>query len=403
MIKKILKNGLKVFYEKKNINSVAIEINVKTGSINETKETAGISHLIEHLVFKNTRNRSQKQITSAIEDLGGELNAFTDNERTAFHSKILNRHFDVALDILSDLVLNPLFLEKDIKQEKGVVIREIDTVKDMPLRYQTDLLPTHLFRKHPLGNMIIGTKESIKKMSRKQILDYYSTYYSPNNMCISIVGNVKNPFRQVEKLFMNSKPSHIPSSKAVKEPEVTTPITYVEKRKMEGSYFSIGFKISSRGSFDSFVLDVINAILGEGMSSRLWQEIREKRSLVYAIHSANKFISDTGYFIIYSGIKKENIPRARKIILEEIKKLKNISEEDIRKAITKIEGSYLLKTEDNEHLATEINYWETNTSKPELVNDYLKMIRKVTKKHVQSAIDLYFKPNSYCQIMIQES
>jgi len=402
MIKKKLKNGLTIIHEPRKTDSVAIEINIKTGSINETNQTNGISHFIEHLVFKHTKNRTQKQLSSAIEDVGGTLNAFTDNERTAFHAQVLKKHFNTALEILSDIVLNPLFLEKDIEQERKVILREMNMYEDTPMIYQQVLLPNKLFQKHPLGNMIIGTKKSMNSITRKQILDYYHKYYIPNNISIAVVGDIKSLFNKVEFFFRNIKSSKLLKSRLIKEPKIKKPILFTQKRKIENSYFSLGFKTISRSHKDSFVLDLINTILGEGMSSRFFQEVREKRGLVYTIKSNNKFVNDIGYFEVYAGIKKEKIKEAKKVIFQEIRKLAKITTKELNQAKIKLEGNYLIDNEDNIHMATLMNYWNTNTGKPEMAKIYPKYLEKVTTSSITRCIKTYFHPSSYAQVVIEE-
>lgn len=411
--------------EKRKTDSVAVEINVKTGSINEYNQTNGISHFIEHLLFKETKNRDQKEIYSTIENLGGELNAFTDQERTAFHVKILKKHFNTAVDILSDVVLNPTFPKKEIEHERKVILREMNMYEDTPMIYQQMLLPNKLFQRHPLKNMIIGTKDSVFQMTKEQILDYYQTYYNPSNICISIVGNPKNPLKVLKKYLKPQQKNHInpqtppttrrilkhtPPTQSQKKPKTQTPkisepplkkpVTFIQTKNMEGSYLSFGFRTTSRDHKDSFPLDIISTILGEGASSRLFQEIREKKGLVYAIKSENKFIHDMGYFMINTGIKKENIPKAKKIIFEEIKKLSKIKPEELKDAKTKLEGNYLLNIEDNEHLATALNYWSTNTQKPELTFKYPELIKQVTIQQIKQAVKTYLNPNAYAQVTL---
>jgi len=396
-----LRNGLTIIHEPRKTNSVAIEMNIKTGSINETAKTGGISHFIEHLVFKNTKSRTQKEISSTIEDLGGTLDAFTDNERTAFCIQILKKHFDTALEILSDIILNPLFLEKDIEQERNVILREMNIYKDMPFRYQLELLPHTLFKKHPLGNFIIGTRKSVKSITRKQILNYYHKYYVPNNMSIAVSGNAGEPFKKIKTIFKNIKPKPVIKPSPIKVLRITKPIIFRQKRNIKDSYFSIGFKTTSRQSRSSFALDIINTILGEGMSSRFFQEVRQKRGLVYIIRSSNRFIHDTGYFMIYTAMQKKNIPKTKQIIFREIKKIARLTPKELSKAKIKIEGKYLLENEENAQMATAMNYWETNTGKPEMARDYSSQIKKITLNDIRQALRTYFKLNSYSQVIIE--
>ena len=279
--KTTLKNGLRVLtVPVKSTNAVTILVLVGTGSKYEEKKINGISHFLEHMMFEGTKNRKDSRtIANEIEKFGAEFNAYTSGDRTAFFIKIINKRFDIALDILSDMVANPLFSNKMIEKEKQVVLKEINMVTDDPRQHQWILFQKNLFEKHPAKNPTYGTKEAVKNFNRTIIKNYYSKHYLQNNMIISVVGNVDNVKGKIEKYFGDLKPGKISSRKKVNEPEQKRMKKVIEKRKMHNSYMVLGYKSVPRTNEDSYVMDVITSILGRGQTGWIFDEIRNKRGL----------------------------------------------------------------------------------------------------------------------------
>lgn len=402
MKKYILENGLTLIFEQKHSRSVAIEIAVKTGSNSEPDKIIGISHFIEHMVFEGTKKRTtNKEIANEIEKLGGELNAYTSNEKTCFFVKVLNKHFEIGLDVLSDIVQNPLFDKDAVERERKVILKEIGMVKDEPRFHQWVLFNKALFRKFAAKNPPYGSVKAVKKLKRNDIISYYHKYYNPNNIIVSIVGGVKNPLSLVKKYFINfRKKAKIKPQKAI-EPNQNNIVKKVEKRKILNSYMVLGYKTASRKHKDSYVLDVIKAILGRGQSGKLFIEIRNKRGLAYEVGANHEANIDYGYFAVHLNTDKKNIDLIIGLILGEFKKLKDITAEELKEAKDYLEGEYLLHNEDNFHLADELNFWEMNGD-VKLNDKYAANVKKVTKKDVIRVVNKYFTKN-YCLAVIEQS
>jgi predicted Zn-dependent peptidase len=330
-----LKNGLTVLYEKRLSKSVAIEATIKVGSVNECENNNGISHFLEHMLFEGTKKRkTNREIANEIEKLGGELNAYTANEKTAFYAKVLNKHFDKALSVLSDIIQNPLFEQDSIEKEREVILKEINMVMDEPRFYQWILFQKTLFKKHPIKNPTYGKKEVIINLKRDDILNYYKQYYVPNNMIISVVGNVNNLKSKLENSFSNFKSKKSIKKITFQEPKQIKPIIKKEQKKIFNSYMVLGYKTPIRIQKDSYTLDVIRAILGRGQSGKLFDEIRNKRGLAYEIGVQHEASITMGIFAVYLSTDKKNIPLIKKIILEEFQKLKKINNEELNEAKT---------------------------------------------------------------------
>jgi len=401
MKKYILKNGITLIFEKNNSKSVAVEVMFRVGSNDENKKIWGISHFLEHMLFEGTKKRKDSRaIANEIEKYGAEFNAYTASDRTAYFIKIINKRFDIALDILSDMMKNPLFNIKKLEKEKKVILKEINMVIDDPKQYQWILLQKNLFEKHPAKNPTYGTVKTVKNLSRKNILDYYTKYYTPNNMVISVVGNVSNVRQKIEKYFRSINPGKINVRKKVIEPKQTKIKTFAEKRSIYNSYMVMGYKTVSRTHKDSYVFDVINAILGRGQSGWMFEEIRNKMGLAYQVGTQNEFEDDFGIFAVYAGLDKRNIEKARKIILRQFRKLGKISRYELDEAKTYIEGNYTLNKEDNFHAADNLAFWET-IGNLTLANNYIRNIKKIKIDDVGRVAKKYLN-NYYTLITIEQ-
>jgi len=396
-----LKNGITLIHEKKAANSVAVEVMFKVGSNNETKNVAGISHFLEHMLFEGTKKRKDsREIANEIEKYGGDFNAYTTGDRTAFFIKIISRQFDRALNILSDMVKNPTFVAKIIEKEKKVVLKEINMVIDDSRLFQWILFQQALFEKHPAANPTYGTVQTVKSLTRKNIVDYYFKHYVPDNMVISIVGNVDNVKDKVEKFFGDIKAKNVFRRANVFEPEQKSPKKVVKKKKTLNSYMVLGYKTVPRMHPDSYVFDVITGILGRGQSGWMFDQIRNKRGLAYQVGVNNETELDYGMFAIYTNLDKKNIEKAKKIIFEQFERLKRAAENDIEESKTFLEGSHALQMEDNSHNADQLAFWET-IKDAKLADSYLKNVRKVTVKDVERVVDKYLTKN-YTMIVIEQ-
>jgi len=396
-----LKNGLTLLYEKKPSQSVVVEVFVKTGSNREPTGLGGISHLVEHMLFEGTKKRNSLEIANEIERLGGEINAYTSNERTAFYVKVLGKHIEKALDVLSDVLLNPTFDKKKIEKERRVILKEIDMVTDEPRFHQWILFSKTLFKEHPARNPIYGTRESVSRISRQQLVDYCKERYVANNMIITAVGNLKNPRKKVEKFFSALRKGNLPAKEKAIEPVQNVQQKITEKRKILSSYVVLGYKTCNRTQRESYVLDVMAAILGKGQSGKLFNEIRAKRGLVYDIGVHHESNSDYGFFAAYFSTDKKNIEKIINLILREFSNLKKASTKELKEAKTFIEGEFCIDRDDNFQSADNLSFWEM-IKDARLSEKYISEIKKVSQKEVSQVAEKLLNKN-YTLAVIEQS
>tara|TARA_Y100000310_G_C20693471_1_gene823891 strand:- start:943 stop:2151 length:1209 start_codon:yes stop_codon:yes gene_type:complete len=396
-----LKNGLTVLFGKNSSKSVCVEVMVKVGSNYENKKERGISHFLEHMLFEGTKKRkASKEIANEIEKYGAEFNAYTSGDRTAYFIKIINKRFEKALEILSDMMINSVFNPKMVDKEKKVISKEINMVKDDPRQHQWTLFQKNLFEKHPVKNPIAGSIESVNRFSRANIVDYYKKHYVPNNMIISISGNVGDVKRLVEKYFGKLKAGKIIGRGKVNEPVQRKVKKFVEKRKIMNSYMVLGYKTVSRLNKDSYVLDVVNGILGRGQSGWMFDEIRNKHGLAYQVGAILEHETDYGYYAFFVGLDKSKIEKAKNLILEQFRKLDKISSKDIEEAKTYVEGNHALAIEDNFQSCDNAAYWEL-IKDANLTKKYIENIKKVTINDVRRVVKKYLNDN-YTLIVIEQ-
>ncbi|MBS3117153.1 insulinase family protein [Candidatus Woesearchaeota archaeon] len=398
MQKVVLANGLKIIREHKPGNIVVIEVLVNVGSNDETIAEQGISHFLEHLLFEGTTSRpTNLAISNEIESIGGDFNAYTTNERTCFYIKVLKKYYRKAVTILADILQNSLFNVEHIAREKKIILKEIDMINDEPRFYQWLFLQRNLFIKHPCRYPTYGNKEVIRAITREKIVDYFNKYYVPNNISISVVGDVSKWRKPIEERFKMKK-GISPKKFKIIEQKSTKIALAKEKRKIANTYTVLGFKTIPRSHYDSCVFEIINGILGRGQSGRMFTEIRSKRGLAYDVGTQNIGEVSFGYFAVYASIDKKNIYLVRKLILKELQKLQTISEKDLQEAKDFVEGSYLLELEDAQKVADQLLFWE-QVGDFKLMEDFLIKIRKVTCLDVQKAAQRYFK--KYTMVVLE--
>jgi predicted Zn-dependent peptidase len=381
-----LKNGLIVLYEKKKGQSVAVEVCINVGAVDENDKISGISHFLEHILFEGTKTRTARQISSEIENLGGEFNAATDVERTYYYAVLLNKHFEKAVEILSDMMFNSTFKEKAIKKEKGVIVEEITTTNDNPMNYQWIAFQDKLYDSSNLRRATYGTKRTVKALTRKIIMDYHRKHYVPGNMVVSIVGDVKNAKKIVEKYFGKVK-----FGKSVKKNIAKEQVSYkrneiVVNKRIDNSYVIVGFKGPDRKNKDSYSIDIINAILGKGQSGRLFNDFRLKEGLAYVVGSSSEANKFSNYIAAYVSTAKKKVEKCKKMLVEEFK-LKDLKKEEIEEAKQYIEGSLLIKMEDVAERADVNTYWTIMGSD---VKKYIRNIKKVNMADVKRVMKKYF-------------
>jgi len=397
MQKVVLSNGLTVIHEPQKSKSVVVEVMVKIGSNHEKKDERGISHFIEHIAFEGTKKRPTNQlISNEIEKVGGDFNAYTTNERTCFYVKVLKKHFPLAVEILADILQNSLFRQEEINKEKNVVLKEIDLVNDEPKFYQWILLQQILFQKHPVRYPTYGSKGVIRNLSREKLVSYFNEYYIPNNMIVSVVGDVKGWKDKVEKSFVFPRGKRKVFPK-ISEPELTKNKEARIKKDVTNTYLVLGFKTVPKNHPDSCALEIIDGILGRGQSGKMFTKIRGKRGLAYDV--GTQHIADTtfGCFAIYATIDKKNISLVKKMILEELEKLQQITTKELEEAKTYIEGDFYLDLEDTQKVADQLLFWE-QISRAEDLHHFIPKVKKVTLEEVKKVAKKYFNKHAFAVI-----
>ena len=378
--RKVLGNGMTILFEKRNNSVVSVAFAVMCGGMNEFVSEKGISHFIEHMLYKGTPTRNFKRISEEIEKNGGHLNGFTGESITAFFCKMSSKHLPVALDVLSDMVKNPLFDAGEIEKEKKVIFEEIKMHKDNPLHHVFDESRNLLYKK-PFGTLLLGNYETLNSLTRKKILKRFQKVYQPNNMILCVVG--KADFKKIvefaKKNFGNRK-GKIPRFKIVKKNE-----SRIEKRKGIGQA-NLVFAYHTPLARDkrSYAAFALNILMAGGLSSRLFDEIRIKRNLAYAVKGDSDINKDFSYNTIYVGTTKENIKKVKKIILDEFKKVsENLGEKELAKVKEQIIGNHQISTEDSQNQMVNLLLHELNGNANELY-EFEKKIRDVKLKDVKS-------------------
>ncbi|CEQ30877.1 M16 family peptidase [[Clostridium] sordellii] len=388
-----LDNGLTIVGEEiPYLKSITLGVWVNAGSRIESEKLSGISHFIEHMLFKGTKNRTSKEIASTIDNLGGQINAFTSKECTCYYVKLLDEHIDIGLDILSDMFLNPLFDKEDIEKERQVILEELKMYEDSPEDLVYDLLMEGVYKTDALGGNIIGTKESLDNMNRGIISDYFKKYYVASNSVISISGNFK--FEEIVKLI-EEKFKNL--NKGDVNIEITTPEfhpCFIAKNKdTEQVNLAISLKaIPLEDREDAYALSIINNIFGGSISSRLFQNIRENKGLVYSIYSAPSLYRKSGELGIYASMSNENLKKVYNLVLEEIDNIRenHLTEEEIRESKEQLKGSYILGLESTSSRMMSIGKSMLLTKKVKDPNDIIESINNIEKARIDLIIDKVF-------------
>jgi Predicted Zn-dependent peptidases len=394
MFRKVqLGNGLRLVYEKISyVRSVSVGIWVGTGSRNETSENNGISHFIEHMLFKGTTKRSAKDIAECIDAIGGQINAFTGKECTCYYTKTLDTHLGIAMDVLADMFFNSTFASDDINVEKRVVIEEIGMYEDTPEELVHDIFSEMVWDGNPLGYPILGTEKCINKFSKKMINKYMSEFYTPYNTVISVAGNfdeaqlidLVNRYFQDWKFEGTFDKQFSPAQYRVNK--------IVREKDTEQVHLCMGFEGIEHGNEKMYSLLSMNNILGGGMSSRLFQNIREKRGLVYSIYSYPSTYQGTGLFVIYAGMNPEYLQTVIDLTKAEMDMLtkKGISNDELDKSKEQLKGNYILGLESTSSRMNSIGKSELMLGKIKTPEEILEMIDKVNMDSVDEIIKTVF-------------
>ncbi|NLJ41918.1 MAG: insulinase family protein [Clostridiales bacterium] len=388
-----LSNGIQVITEKiPHFRSVSIGLWFRVGSVYENSSQNGLSHFIEHMLFKGTTSRSAKDIANALDAVGGQLNAFTAKECSCFYAKVIDEHLELALELLSDMVLNSTFNNGELEKEKGVILEEIAMYEDSPDDVVHELLSSKFFGSHPLGRPILGIAKNIKEYTQNGILKYYDLFYSPGNLVISIAGNFNRQdlIKLLEKYFGGwYKPGHEYIQLQFASPH--NGISYKYK-DIEQAHMAIGYPGVSLGDDDIYPLMVFNNIFGGGMSSRLFQRIREDNGLAYSVFSFPSSYKHGGLFTIYAGMKSEQTERVASLIADEIDSIKDtgITNNEFSMAREQLKGNYILGLESTGSRMTAIGKNQLLLGKVLSPDEIMQKIDNVTLDSVYQAVNRVF-------------
>jgi len=378
--KKVLKNGLTVLHEKRDVPVTTVMLGAKFGAAYETSEEKGIAHFMEHLCFKGTEKRDVKQIAEEVEKVGGDLNAFTHEEITAYHVRLPSKHLNVAMDVIFDIFFNASFPEAEVEKEGNVICEEIKMFRDNPRMHVLDKIKNNLYEK-PFGGFIGGTKETVKSMDRKQLFEKHRSIYVPKNSILCVVGN--NDFDEVVKLaesFSVDREGGEVSLPKIKLREVKD----VEKRgDIHQANLALGFHFPILNDKKRYAAEVFSTILGQGMSSKLFSEVREKLGLVYVIKSELDLGKNYGYMIIWAGTDPGKVKQVIDISLKEYGKMSEVSEEELEEAKVQVIGNRHVESEGSNDTAVNL-IMEEASGNSEDYYEYEKNIRAVSLKDIKA-------------------
>ena len=395
----VFNNGLTFLsIPKKDSFSTTILILVKTGSFYENKGNNGISHFLEHLAFKGTEKRKTPlEISSEFDSLGAKYNAFTSYEFTGFWVKVQNEHISQALDLIADIYLNPIFNPKEIEKEKGVIIGELNMYNDFPDYKVQDMFSSLLYGDQPAGWKIVGTKENIQKFKAEDFIKYRSKHYLSSQTILAVAGETKslNWQKEINYYFGSFKKGKKTIQPAVKKYK-SSPLA-LEYKETDQTHLVLGAKTCSRFSLYRYPLNVLSTILGGMMSSRLFQQIREKLGAGYYIHSYNDFFKDHGYFSISAGINNSKVEKSILVILKEIEKIKkyNIPLKELKKAKDHIIGGLYLSLESSDQWASFYGLQKVKGERVKTPSEIAEKIKNVSSSQIREAANKFFKKENF--------
>jgi predicted Zn-dependent peptidase len=394
--REILPNGLRVIVEEiPSMRSVSLGVWVGTGSRFETKANNGISHFIEHMFFKGTKTKSARQLAEVFDCIGGQVNAMTSKEYTCYYARVLDEHFEIALETLADMFFHSVFSEEEMEKEKKVVIEEIGMYEDTPDELVHDLLSATVFPNHPLGYTILGSEENLRSFTRDDIFTYMANHYTPDNTVIAIAGNVsiKQVLKEIKKLF-----GHFQGVRSIPEPMQAPAFVsgkLLRQKTTEQAHICLATKGLALDDPDTYALILLNNVLGSSSSSRLFQEIREERGMAYSVYSFHSGYKDTGMFGIYVGTAPEqceNVIELTTRILQDVKD-NGIQADELKKAKDQVKGSLMLSLESTSSRMSRIGKNELLLNRQISLDETLESISQVTLEKVHDvAVRLLDQP-----------
>jgi predicted Zn-dependent peptidase len=395
--RQVLPHGLTVITEQmEHIRSASIGIWLETGSRDETPQANGISHFIEHMVFKGTKHRTAEEIARQVDSIGGNMDAFTSKECICFNVKVLDENVPVALEILTDLVLHPVFDAQDIARERGVILEEIKMDEDNPDYLVHEIFTQNFWKDHPLGKPILGTKETVKRFERDAVLETYAHRFAPGNIIVAAAGHLNHDefVDLVVKHFEHLKPAQNGFHSAT--PKIVPRIVLRNKKALEQVQLCIGVPAHPIAHEKRHAGYILNTLLGGGMSSRLFQNIRERQGLAYSIYSDLNPYRDTGCMAVYAGTSLASAAKVVRSVVSEFRDLKTkpVPEEELRRSKDQLKGSLMLSLESSTARMSNLARQEMYFDRFQDLDELIEKIEAVTVEDLQSLAQEFFKTES---------
>jgi len=395
--KTVLKNGMRVISERiSHVRSASLGVWVTRGARDESKAENGISHMIEHMTFKGTEKRTAKDIAISLESVGGHLDAFTSKEETCFYARVLDEHVPLAVEVISDIAAHSVFSEKDLEKEKKVVLEEIKGVEDSPDDLVHDILGGAIFDGHPLGQTVLGSPGNCKRWSSEKLVSYWKGHYLTPSVIVAAAGSVEHSefVRLAERAFEFPKGEPRDERGPLPDP---LPRIRIKRKKISQAHLALGCRTFPYPDLRRFPLLVATTILGGGMSSRLFQTVREREGLAYAVFSYTDFYDDTGMFGIYLGVDPLKVNDALRLVLREIEALRKegISAEDLENAKQQIKGNMMLGLESTSNRMMRLSRLERYTGRYATLDETASEIDQVTREKVRAVAEEFLDPRRF--------
>ncbi len=391
-----LANGVRLVTEQMpHVRSVAIGVWLMRGSRHEPSDHAGIAHFVEHMLFKGTPTRSAEAIAQQVDSIGGQLDAFTSKEYAGYYVKVLDEHLPIAVDILADLIANPLFADTDIEREKKVILEEIKMVEDTPDDLVHEIFSEGFWAGHPLGRPILGTPASVTELDRPTLTRYFGQTYVASNFVVVAAGHLEHDrVRELLDGALNNLPKDGPPA------SLTTPVTaaaiQVRHKELEQSHVCFGTAALPQHHPDRHAAYVLNTVLGGSMSSRLFQNVREKRGLAYAVFSGLSAYQDAGALSIYAGCANEAVAELIDVVVAEIRQVKaeGLDEAELRRAKDHLKGSLMLSLESTSSRMSHLARQEMYGDETDTLDEMLAAIERVSDKDVERLANRFFSDDA---------
>jgi predicted Zn-dependent peptidase len=403
--KTVLPNGVRVVTEAiQHVRSLSLGFWIETGSRDESPTNNGISHFIEHMVFKGTKKRNVKEIAQSIESVGGYLNAFTSKEHTCYYARVLDEHLELAADVLSDMVFQPTFPGKEFEKERNVILEELKQAEDDPDDIIQDYFEKAIFKTHPLGMPVIGTAQTISSFTRKDLVQFRTEQYVPANLVVAAAGNLRHEdvvelakrYIQQNTVSTTQRPER--NQSLIEEPDSAINEFYKPIQQAHICLGTVGFHVRDERRFS---MQVLNTLLGDGMSSRLFQNIREKYGFAYAVYSFNNMMQDTGAAGVYIGTDNSHVQRCIDLVWKELKSLRThgITKEELKRTKAQLKGSMMLGMENIPNRMIRLGSSELYFGELISLDTIAQKIDAVTREEVQETAEGLFQEDRFATVI----